>query len=132
MSEDVMPLESTGACPREDLLDEVLASYLDAVALGRPPRQEDLLARYPELAAELAEFFEDRQQFDALASPLREISLRSIPPRMGPADGGPPGPRSDPTPGVADSCTPVFEPRTTAWEESTGLPALDDYDILEE
>src|SRR5262245_35155439 len=123
-----MVLESTNAGPTEELLDEVIASYLDAVALGRPPRQEALLARYPELAAELRKFFEDREQFDQLALPLREISLRSIRPRIGPHAGALPGPRLGPT----DTRTPTFEPRPPGWEEATAPPALDDYEILEE
>src|SRR3954469_22408229 len=91
-----MVQELTDAYPREELLDEIIASYLDEVALRRLPSQGELLARHPELAAELAEFFEDRNQFDLLASPLRDISERSTCSERWPAGDIEPGPRPSP------------------------------------
>jgi len=38
---------------REQLLDEVIATYLDDVAGGQVPERLELLARYPHLATEL-------------------------------------------------------------------------------
>src|SRR5262249_5085422 len=117
--------------PREELLDEVIASYLDAVALGRPPSQGELLARHPELAAELAEFLEDRNQFDLLASPLRDISERSTCPERRPMTRVEPAPRPTPLTVGPDACIPTFEPRAATWEDSSP-PTLADYEILEE
>ena len=48
-------------CDREEQLDEVIAAYLAAVRTGQASDQEAWLARYPELAADLAEFFANRK-----------------------------------------------------------------------
>ena len=54
-------------------LAEVIAAYLQAVEAGEAPdRDERSSAAHPELAAELAEFFADQDQFDRLLSPFRE------------------------------------------------------------
>src|SRR5262245_16248252 len=132
MSEQAMPLESMGATPREQLLDEIVAAYLDAVAPCRPPQQQELLARYPELATELAEFFADCNQFNRLASPLRECSGRSISPEREFPGSVMPEPPAGSTPVVGNSCTPTFEPRAGTWREAGVPPLLDDYEILEE
>jgi WD40 repeat protein len=56
---------------REKHLDEVLGDYLTAEAEGRAPPREELLARHPDLAADLAAFFADHEQMRHLARPLR-------------------------------------------------------------
>ncbi|NUQ61373.1 MAG: protein kinase [Pirellulales bacterium] len=55
----------------EQRLGEVIAAYLEAIDRGDQARQEDWLARYPEFAAELEEFFAGVEQVDQLAAPLR-------------------------------------------------------------
>jgi tRNA A-37 threonylcarbamoyl transferase component Bud32 len=55
-------------------LEEVLGAYLEAVDAGLPPDRDDLLARHPDLAAELERFFTEEDKFGRLAAPLRPIA----------------------------------------------------------
>jgi tRNA A-37 threonylcarbamoyl transferase component Bud32 len=58
---------------REERVNEIIAGYLQAVQHGQIPNRQEILARHPELAAELQEFFGDQDQFDRLAAPLRAV-----------------------------------------------------------
>src|SRR6516165_1210912 len=55
-------------------LHEAVAACLEAAEAGGAPALGQALARYPEFAAELAEFFSGREQLERLATPLREAA----------------------------------------------------------
>ena len=66
------------ATDREQRLDEALAAYLRVVKDSRPSEQQQLITSHPELADELAEFFEDQDCFDRLIAPLRKALLSRV------------------------------------------------------
>src|SRR5262245_27550716 len=72
---------------REERLDEVIAEYLVDLEAGRAPDREQFLARYPDLAPDLAEFLNDRDRIQALVSPTA-MEVGS-PPRTCPQCRGP-------------------------------------------
>src|SRR5262245_54494087 len=74
-----MTLETT-TFDRDRLLDEVVAAYLKEARAGRASQPEAWLARYPELASDLAEFFADRAAVERLAAPLRAVAPAGPPP----------------------------------------------------
>jgi WD40 repeat protein len=69
-----MTLEATTICDRERLLDEVVTAYLKELQAGHKPEPQAWLARYPQLEAELAEFFADRAALERVAGPLRSAA----------------------------------------------------------
>src|SRR5438094_10011509 len=62
-----------------DRLAEVLFACLQAVEAGESP--EEVRARYPEFAAEIAEFLADRERFENLAAPLRQAVQAALLPQ---------------------------------------------------
>jgi WD40 repeat protein len=64
---------------REERLHELLLGYVEAVERGEGPDRGEFLARHPEFAAELADFFAGQDRFDSLAAGVRTPAL-PIPP----------------------------------------------------
>ncbi len=72
-----IPASSAGLRPgpdddREQRLNEVIAAYLEDREAGRSPDRSGLLARHPDLAADLASFFANQDHLDRLTAPLRD------------------------------------------------------------
>src|SRR5262245_15297689 len=67
----------------EERVDEVIAAFLDAERIGQAPAPDELLARHPDLADELRDFFSDRGYFARFTPPL---GRRSHPVYQRPAD----------------------------------------------
>jgi serine/threonine protein kinase/Tfp pilus assembly protein PilF len=59
---------------RDELLDEVVVAYLEAVEAGQRPDAQEWLARYPELASELEVFFADQDKVQRWTAPLRDAA----------------------------------------------------------
>src|SRR5271157_3915582 len=76
--------DNGGSAGREQRFEEALAACVEALEAGRGGDRAALLARYPEFAAELAEFFADRDRIDRLAAP--PVSAAEMP-TLGPAEG---------------------------------------------
>src|SRR5262245_48382408 len=74
---------------RERQLDEVVTAYLKAVEAGNAPDRDQLLARHPELAADLAAFFAAESHVGRVAAPLRAAADE---PTAGLAEPQPAGP----------------------------------------
>jgi tRNA A-37 threonylcarbamoyl transferase component Bud32 len=98
-----------GSVAEQDRLAEALFACLQAVEAGESP--PEVRARYPEFAAEVAEFLADREGFEDLAAPLR-AAVRAAP--TWPA-------HVDQTVGPVHEAAPALEAR---W--------LGDYELLEE
>ncbi|HKB35488.1 MAG TPA: serine/threonine-protein kinase, partial [Gemmataceae bacterium] len=106
------PATPRSTTERDQLLDDVVVAYLEAVEAGQPPDAQPWLARYPGLAAELAEFFADQAKVKGWTEPLRGLT-------------------SEPETAADDPL------QTLSGKESSGAtvtaPArLDDYELLEE
>ncbi len=58
---------------REDRLNNILLDYVEACEAGGQPDQEEILARHPELAEDLALFFCERDRLERLGGVIRNV-----------------------------------------------------------
>jgi serine/threonine-protein kinase len=56
---------------KDQELDGILASYLNAAQLGQAPNREKLLEEHPHLKSELSQFFRDHELMNRVTTPLR-------------------------------------------------------------
>jgi serine/threonine protein kinase len=84
-----MRTEHNDVCEPDQGLSAALVACLEALDAGRAPDRQELLARYPQYAAELARFLDDQEQVDHCAAPLRELALGGSHPDSEPAGGAP-------------------------------------------
>jgi WD40 repeat protein/tRNA A-37 threonylcarbamoyl transferase component Bud32 len=98
-------------------LEDVLAAYLEALESGQCPSQQEWLARYPDLAVELADFFANQRRMASAAAELRPIS-NAVEPNA---------------PAAAEA--PTLAPETSAATTptpGTTVRYFGDYELLEE
>ncbi len=70
-----MTSDSGGRSDREFQLNEIIAEYIRDVERGKKPNRHEFVARHPEFATELEEYFQDQSRFDKLtrmAGPMGE------------------------------------------------------------
>src|SRR5438552_5983833 len=85
-----MTTDPTRPPDRDDRLNDVIAACLEDAECGRLDRAK-VLARHPEFAAELADFFTGRDLLDRVAAPLRAGSADGPPSDRPDESGGDPG-----------------------------------------
>src|SRR5436190_15230073 len=82
-----MDTDQADSSERERRLDDVVAEYLNGLAAGSAPDREALLTRHPDLAPDLASFFDDRDRLDRWTRPLRSGAAAIGFPSLGPLSG---------------------------------------------
>ena len=77
-----MSVDLTNESDRDQRFHAIVLSCLEALDSSRKPMRDELLARYPEFAAELTKFLDDQERVDGLAVPLRQ-AIHANPPIAG-------------------------------------------------
>lgn len=71
-----MTRELTSDADHEERLNDVLLAYVEELEAGRMPDRRQLLLAHPDLRDDLECFFNDRDEIDRLAAPLRAASSK--------------------------------------------------------
>jgi serine/threonine-protein kinase len=81
-----MAEEMSDSAVRDQRLNDILHSYLQAVDAGHAPDRQELLHRHPEFASELEAYFHDQDQMDQVAKAMQPEPAESptIPPEQAP------------------------------------------------
>lgn len=104
-----MTSDSNPQNEHEQRLQQILAEYLELAEAGNAPDRESFLARYPELADELAAFLDDRESIEKFVAPIRDKKKTNV--------------EIDPTIGTEESTPP---------ERGEVVRYFGDYELLEE
>ena len=84
-----MKLHHENVSDEQELIDQVIAEYLRAEAVGQAGQREQWLDRYPTCAEGLAEFFDNRERIGQLVVPVRIDQLIDERKRIANGDGKP-------------------------------------------
>jgi serine/threonine-protein kinase len=66
--------DGTAAGAGQEALELIIAGYLEEVEAGRAPDRAAIMARRPDLAEDLVEFFADHDRLRRVAEPLRAVA----------------------------------------------------------
>ena len=104
------PAESSDG---DRLVNEIIASYLEAEAAGRQPDRAEILARHPDLAGELRAFFADNDGMRHMAKPAEKPEEKASSGRYNPAQAETLAPDQTPSagPGTRPGCPAPAGPR---------------------
>lgn len=111
-----MSAETHDSSARQQRVDEVIATYLEALDVGESPDPKEVIAAHSDLADELTLFFANCDQFERVARPL--LTAAGVPNRQQPhIDLSPPHESSESSSGTAGG---------------TNAHSFGDYELLEE
>jgi WD40 repeat protein len=137
-----MSSESSQPSSREQRLHEAIAAYLGSIEAGQAQDRADLLARHPDLAAELKAFFTGHDQVQRVAGPMRLVpaggqrpaTVLEQPALQAQGDGAIPASGTGGRPPQT-----IIEPQTIPPRDAISLapedsppPAFGDYELLTE
>jgi len=117
-----MTQQSPDESGREDRLNEVLAEYFRAVEAGQTPDKEAFIARHPDFATELEEFFADKERFDQFAGQFQAPVGATPKPAEAPCQ-SPAGSADEPTTGLDETAVPP---------SGSKVRYFGDYELLEQ
>src|SRR5262245_42158629 len=109
---------------REQRLHDVLGAYFEAVEAGQAPSPQDLIARHPDLADDLASFFASNERLQRLVEPLQATVADPVPP--GATAEFAPHPRQ-PDPGATTGTDDHANGSTSALPKGTRVRYFGDY-----
>jgi serine/threonine protein kinase len=67
------PEEHSVSSSRDAKINEIIASYLDAIQEGNPAAKTEWLQKYPQFVSELSSFFTDLEAAEAVVSPTQPL-----------------------------------------------------------